>query len=298
MTVGGTTRRSGTYLGFAFLGMVLTGCSSSRVILAGEDVVSLPDRAVEVRVKAMERTIFLKDIERRKIEFKVLRTPADVPPSEVRLKVADQGVTDDEGEAMATIRVPRPGFYEIGAWFRGDDRYLPQESTVVILAIEPHQPVLVLDVDNTLTDENWLRAKPEPGPYDNHTVRVVNALSKRYAIVYLTARPRPLHQRTQNWLHKHGFPAGPVLLWYPEKFSWLRPVRYKRDILLEMQRAGLNLAVGVGNTTGDIKAYRRAGLVPIILGKKLWYADSVDNWAQIETILMTKTPASPPAGTP
>jgi hypothetical protein len=264
-----------------------TGCSTSRVILTGEDVVSLPGRTVQVRARLEQRNIFLRDIDHQKVEFKLLRFPPGKAGAEPRLTPCAGSMTDDEGEAVATLFLPRAGLYEVEVRYGGNHRFKPNEDRVIILAVDTGQPVVVLDVDNTLTNENWLHTHPEPGPYDKDTVRVVNAISRRYAIVYLSARPQPLHRWTRQWLAKYDFPEGPILLWYPEKLSWLRPVHYKRDELLEMARKGIHLAAGISNTKGDIKAYRRAGMEPIILGKKIWYADSVQHWSDIEPLLLS-----------
>lgn len=260
------------------------GCSSSskRVILAGEDVITPPGKTAKVTTKMFRRSILLKDIEHQSIEFDLVSAPPKIPP-----RILYRGTTDKEGEAQAELLVPEEGFYEVRIKYPGNHKYQPQEDTMVILAIPPQKPVLVLDLDNTITDESWLHRKREPAPYDKDTVRVVQALSKKYAIVYLTARPKLLHRRSREWLRKYHFPEGPILLWYPQTLRDLSPTRYKRDELLDLRRQGINLAVGISNTKGDIKAYRKAGMEPIILGnKKSKRARTAQSWAEIETILL------------
>jgi len=265
----------------AVCSVIGAGCTSQRVIVAGEDVVSLPNRQIHVSAKIEQQNIFLKDIEHQPIEFRLLSAPA-----KVKLCLLKNGFTDREGVATATVGLTEPGLYEIQAKYPGNHRYRSGEDVVMVLAVPPHRPVLVLDVDNTLTQGNWLEVKPEPIPFDKNTVRVVNELSRRYAIVYLSARPRPLHKRTRIWLRKYGFPDGPILLWYPFQERWLSPSRFKRYELADLRKDGVNLAVGISNTTGDTKTYLRAGMKAIIVGKEIPDAQSAHDWAQIESILL------------
>lgn len=258
------------------------GCTSTRVILAGEDVVSVPKKTVRVTTKLVRRSIFLKDIEHQPMEFHLISTPKKNNSPKVQ-----QEVTDGEGEAGTDLYLAEEGFYEVLIKYPGNHKYRPGEDTVVVLAVPPTKPVIVLDLDNTLTKGNWFKAKPEPIPYDEDTVRVVQALAKKYSVVYLTARPKYLHRRSRAWLNKYGFPEGPILLWYPETLRELSPTRYKRDELLALRREGINLAVGISNTKSDIKAYRQAGMEPIIIGKKKSKrARIAQNWAEIEKLLL------------
>jgi hypothetical protein len=257
-----------------------TGCSNQRVFLVGEDDVSLPQRKIPIVAKLQQRSIFLKDIQNQPIDFR-LRTA----PTKTQLRVVNE-ITDDEGEATAEIFAPVPGIYEIEARYAGNDRYRPGDDVVILLAVQPGKPVLVLDLDNTLTRGNWLTAKPEPIPYDQDTVRVVNELSRKYAIIYLSARPKPLHKQTRLWLRKYKFPEGPILLWFPSRLRWLYPSRYKRYELINLRESGISVRVGITNTEGDAEAYQKAGLKPLILGKNTHYARCVRNWAEIETLLL------------
>jgi phosphoglycolate phosphatase-like HAD superfamily hydrolase len=76
-----------------------------------------------------------------------------------------------------------------------------------------------------------------------------------------------LHSRTRLWLEKKHFPKGPVLLWYPKRIKWLSAEEYKEDILDKLKDSGLNLAVGVGDSEGDIEAYHEADMKAIWLRK-------------------------------
>jgi len=146
--------------------------------------------------------------------------------------------------------------------------------------------VIVLDIDNTLTNKNWFKSKMEPEPYDGDAVRVVNKLSEHYAIVYLSARLFPLHNGTRRWLLKHGFPDGPIILWSPTLLDLFRPSFYKRQALADLRNTGVNLVVGIGNTKDDLEAYQEAKMDAIILHKHIDGPNSVTRWSEIETLLL------------
>jgi hypothetical protein len=267
---------------------LITGCSTTRVMLEGQDMVSLPQRKFQVSVELRQRNFFLNELEGQPIEFRLVSKPENV-----KLPSLKNGLTDKEGVARSELSLPKTGLYEVEATFRGNKRFLPDKDNITILVLNPQKPVLVLDVDNTLTDKNWLHIKSRPVPFDRDTVRVVNGLSRKYAIVYLSARPQPLHTLTEKWLKQYGFPDGPIILWYPSKLTWLKPSHFKGDQLLALRRSGVNLVVGISNTKGDIKVYQKAGMDPIILGKQSKHAVCAHSWAEIETILASFDPREP-----
>jgi phosphoglycolate phosphatase-like HAD superfamily hydrolase len=68
-------------------------------------------------------------------------------------------------------------------------------------------------------------------PEGEHTVR---KLAEVYDIVYLSGRPERLRRVTEDWLHDHDLPAGPVHLRPPDDY---RPSRYyKVDMLRRLAR--------------------------------------------------------------
>jgi len=259
------------------------GCATERVIVAGDDQVTVPGRNVVLTAKVQVRSLFLEDIKNQPVEFHLVSAP-----ERVRLCVLEKGRTDRDGKVRAVMEVLEAGRYVVAIRYPGDDRHLPNEDVSMVLAVRPGEPVVILDVDNTLTNENWLHRDPEPAPYDGDTVRVVNELARRYKVVYLSARPKPLHTLTRKWLAKYGFPEGPVLLWYPSTWRWLRPSKFKQDQLTALRRMGVNVVAGVSNTEEDIEAYEKAGILPIILGKRERDAVHARDWNEIGRMLLEK----------
>lgn len=68
-------------------------------------------------------------------------------------------------------------------------------------------------------DELVLADRPVPG-----SVECLNALSSRYGIVYIGARPECQRTITVQWLERNGFPAGELCL-APEHDERMRIVR-------------------------------------------------------------------------
>jgi len=266
-----------------FVLIVAWGCTrpAARIYVIGEDAVSIPERPITVTARLQQRNIFLKELEGKPLHFKLVSSPGNVD-----LNFSKTGITDDEGRAAIQYGLHTSGLYEFEVSYPGDQRYQSGQDATIILAADPAKPLLVLDLDGTITKKSWLASKPEPVPYDQDTVRVINLLARTYTPVYLSARPKPIHKKTHTWLKKYGFPDGPVLMWYPSEFRWLRPYTYKKDMLIDLDRAGINVCIGISNTEGDMKAYRKAGMLPILLGKKSRRYLSADNWAGIEEILL------------
>jgi hypothetical protein len=268
---------------FLIISLTLTGgCTGWRVLMAGEDAVTLPQKNVTLITSLEQRNLFLKEMEKRPVEFRLISAP-----QKSNVNLTRQVITDDEGEAITPLFIPEEGLYQVEVKYLGCLRFAPGADQITVLAVNPKQPVLVLDLDNTITNRNWFSARPEPRPYDQDTARVVQKLAQHYAVVYLSARPKQLHRRTRDWLKRFGFPDGPILLWYPDSFGELKPSHYKKDKLIDLRRSGINLAVGISNSEGDIKAYRKAGMEPILLGKKKAKgARAVKSWAEIEKLLV------------
>lgn len=259
---------------------VFTGCMSSKTLVTCSDVVTRTHQQVVLKGKLEEKDWHLDDIRSQPVELQVLSSPE---PMENKLPL--QVISNRHGVFTFPLQTSQEGIYRIRARYRGSNRFETSEDEFTILALTPEKPVMILDVDGTLTQERWNFWRKENALYDAHTVQVVNELATRYAVVYLTARPRPLHRRTRRWLQEKGFPPGPVLVWSPRKIRWLDIEDYKQDVLKVLRQQGINLAVGIGDMEDDIEAYQKAGMKAILLGKEESGARSAYSWLEIETLL-------------
>jgi hypothetical protein len=137
-----------------------------------------------------------------------------------------------------------------------------------IFSLEPEQTILVVDVDETLsvTDYKsllWGIGRDDSAPLPGALETLVD-LADNYHIVYLTARPRSLQQKTRRWLEVQGFPAGPVLA-APRLRDFLQQKRFKRRLLADKQNEWDNMLIGIGDKPTDARAYRQNDMLAIVV---------------------------------
>ena len=130
------------------------------------------------------------------------------------------------------------------------------------------ETTLVVDIDETLcvTDYNsvlWGVGRDDSRPLPN-APEVLRRLSQDYRIVYLTARPTSTRSRTQRWLAREGFPAGDIIT-SASALELISQTRFKEKMLGKMHRSYSNMLIGIGDKPTDADAYRRTGLLPVVV---------------------------------
>lgn len=177
-----------------------------------------------------------------------------------------------------------PGRYTV--WADGSEA-----CSLLVAEMAPDRPLLVTDVDHTISDASHAaalllpiaRLRPLPG-----AVEALCRLAATHPVVYLTARNLRYASRTKDWLRHWGLPSGPVLLrrrfWFLQSSS-----AFKREVM-----AGLAgrwpLLAGIGDRRGDAAAYAAAGARPLLIGaapRGNLPAGTVPvaSWKQIEEVL-------------
>ncbi|MDO8632432.1 MAG: HAD hydrolase family protein, partial [Phycisphaerales bacterium] len=91
--------------------------------------------------------------------------------------------------------------------------------------------VVVFDIDGTLTNDT-LSLTPQPG-----AVNAVKAYkAKGYAVVYVTARWKPLQEAvTKAWLAINGFPSLPLYMSSSLLLTDSATIKYKTDTLNKIE---------------------------------------------------------------
>jgi phosphatidate phosphatase PAH1 len=115
--------------------------------------------------------------------------------------------------------------------------------------------VVVLDIDGTLTPEDWAFAEVRPA-----AAQTVTAYSaKGYTIVYLSVRIPGLQQDLPGWLDRNGFPRGTL---HVAQTSEERndAGAYKSAVLTQYVKQGWRLAYAYGDSWTDFQAYASAGM--------------------------------------
>jgi len=177
-------------------------------------------------------------------------------------------VTDDKG--MIDIEVdpgmfPGPGAYDVELVVLGD----LSRAVGRIEIIEAGQPMVVFDIDGTLTLSNGelrgaLLHGDDPDLYEASPEVAWRYAEEGYFVVYLSGRPHLLQDMSRRWLDAHGYPQGPVIT-SDHLFEVTGPLVevHKLEKLDDlMDRAGATLDYAYGNATTDICSYARAGLDP------------------------------------
>ncbi|MBJ7353778.1 MAG: hypothetical protein JHC98_03050 [Thermoleophilaceae bacterium] len=116
--------------------------------------------------------------------------------------------------------------------------------------------VVVFDIDGTLTSDT-LSNTPHPGAVD--AVKAYKA--KGYAVVYLTARWKPVQELyTRAWLALNGFPDQPLYMSSSLLISDSATVKYKTSALAKIEVGTPEVKYAYGDSTTDFRAYANAGV--------------------------------------
>jgi hypothetical protein len=179
-------------------------------------------------------------------------------------------------------------------------------AEVYVDLVEPGTPIVLSDVDGTLTTEEneeftalLTGATPDANP---DSAEVLSTLAQKgYRVMYLTARPQFLGGRTREFLAERGYPLG--LVHTTLSFTGATggsAVTYKTAELAALADRGLVPAWAFGNTASDAEAYDNAGLLP--LDQRIMFRFSDDSWGarRIEDYaeLLPEIDAAPPVTCP
>jgi hypothetical protein len=127
--------------------------------------------------------------------------------------------------------------------------------------------VIICDIDGTIArtsvtglvfKERDTKSKPMP-----MSSEVLHALSKKYHLAYLTARPIYLREKSQAWLDNNGFPKAPLVTFIRVRES-ADAVRYKSEIIEAIHALYPEALIGIGNAGTDMEAYAANGMLPLI----------------------------------
>jgi hypothetical protein len=117
----------------------------------------------------------------------------------------------------------------------------------------PEAPVVVTDIDGTLTNTIWATNEVRVG-----AAEVLQAFAREgFTIVYLSTRVPWLQQQLPLWLSENGFPAG--ALHVAQNASERNdPRAYKAQILEAYRSRGWKLEYAYGDSETDFLAYQDA----------------------------------------
>lgn len=225
----------------------------------GFDLIASSADATQVIAGEVSYGLADKALEDEKVELFACRAGA--------WKLVGSARTDDEGG----FRVALTGANRLPVGLR--DMYVSVQgdrsgARFLALVATAGTKLVVSDVDGTLTSSE--NAFPEALVTDTSVAvhpgapAAFNQLALRgYQPIYVTARGDLFTGATRGWLTAVGMPRGPMRL-APHRITLpgSPTVAFKSGVLDELEAAGLDVAVGIGNRGSDIEAYTHAGVAP------------------------------------
>ncbi len=239
----------------ACIALVSAGCGELQLTM--EDVACIPG----------EKSIFVGQLERD--------SPFGIPDAlegeSISFWVGSEliGVakTDDEGRArlaadlgtrsvrdeviarawvgLQRVQVVRP----IQSW----------DANTVIIAVDVDHTIAETDYEGVLLDDVDTKTTTIPG-----SVEALNALSRKFHVMYVTARPNFLYDETRRWLKMHGFPQAPLVMGSSTS-DLVDQAELKKDLLGWRREHLPNLLIGIGDKASDAEAYDAVGMLSILL---------------------------------
>lgn len=270
------------FTAFVFLAScaAIAGCGSP--VITADDVVVAPGQAGQ----------FVVSLDRQFGKASVVGAEVEVL---VNGKPVGTATTDSNGVAVVAAPVDGSASSYVVRARAGNEMAQGQGR---IFNWNGGRTAVAIDVDDTISATDYgslfLTDIDSTSPPLDHSPSAVRAMASHYDIVYLSARPRWLHEKTKVWLEQHGFPPGPIL--HASRFeACFHQERYKREMLNDFQRKFPNLLVGVGDKGVDDRAYGDNRMLGVILEKSPdKYRDHcvvLPDWRQIEDFFVSNRDA-------
>lgn len=230
------------------------GCGGPALI--ADDVIAMDRQPVPLTAYVGRKDLFdlHPDIRRAEVTF------------QVEGRQIGRDTVDERGRAFVVLEdeEDRPLSYQ--AHTRAGGKSL--ESAGRIFQWDPDRVILAVDIDYCIVRTNYVRLLfgrhiPVSPPFPEAR-EVLAELSKEYQILYLTARPRSMLDRTREWLEHYAFPPGPVVV--SDRFRHvLRQLEWKRDMLKQLHQQYPSLLVSFGNRKLDVQSALPNNLLPLII---------------------------------
>ena len=245
-------------LGVLLILSASTGCASARKLsFQSNDVIVAPGEKAPFSVwLGRGASLAFKD---------------DVPNARVEFFMDDHKLgearTDELGRAVIHANVPpgKTNIYRAVATTPEGER---EHTHGRIFRWSRQQTIIAVDMDGTVSNTNYSDlffslddrvSKPLEG-----SAPALHRLAKKYQILYISARPRFLTEKTRRWLDHHDFPPGPV--GHALSFeACLHQDTAKRDILAELRVHWPNILIGIGDKQADDKAFGANGMLTLIV---------------------------------
>ena len=237
---------------------LLAAPALGETIINLQDCVAAPDGRTTLVADIREETLLgiAKDVEGESVHFWVAG------------KEIGAIIGGDDGISILECTLPNDKIETIEATALVDGEKLRTEARV--FRWDPARVVVVIDIDDTICktefDDVLLEEKDDSEAHRNSR-ETLHALTRDYELLYLTARPSYLLEKTRNWLAMRGFPPAPIIV-SQRKRDLLNQGRYKKHAIQRMKRAWPNILIGIGDRESDAYAYGKSAMLSIIVGQE------------------------------
>jgi hypothetical protein len=153
--------------------------------------------------------------------------------------------------------------------------------------------VIAVDVDETICDVEYhsiifrsrdVESKPMPGALD-----AMRALAHDFHILYSSARPRFLLEKSRTWIRDRDFPPGPLVGGNRVR-DVVRQGALKDEVIRDLQSFLPNMLIGIGDKKADVVAYGKRNMLTLIYAPdgKTYSKDVLVfcNWPAIALFIM------------
>ncbi len=177
------------------------------------------------------------------------------------------GVNDEGGRVLfqiPTAKALKAGRHRVRMVVAGDHT----SADLYIDVLADNAKIVVSDVDGTLTSSETAEypalLKGDLPDAQPDAAKVLSTLAgKGYRIVYLTARPEFLTDRTRDFLKERGFPMGIVHTTTTLTGALNEAAaEFKSAELARLKAHGVDIQWAFGNKDSDSDAYHNAGINP------------------------------------
>lgn len=203
-----------------------------------------------------------------------------------------QELTADEGRASTSCDLSPAVGAKFAVTAVVDGRTMRTAGT--IFDWRDDRTIIAVDIDGTISDTDYDDLVFDDEDKDSVPIansrETLSVLANDYHIVYFTARPRFLLEKTRGWLAKHGYPHGPVVAAGGLRDS-LRQGSFKREMLVGLRQSWPNLLIGIGDKHRDAVAYRANGMLPVVLTTKniarkrrTWQVTVLSTWEDVSLL--------------
>lgn len=237
------------------LAATLSACGPATVSLDDALIDSATGRATLVAYVERAGALGLgSGVANRSVEFQIDR------------KAIGSAITDAEGRAQIVVSLPHSTARRVAAIASPYDDSVSASARCFHWSRE--RTIIAVDVDHTISDTEYesllLKPRDEESDPISGSRKALRTLSRDFHILYLTARPRGLLDKTRAWLDEHEFPAGPVLT-SAKTSDVIAQTGFRRRALADLRGQWPNLLIGIGDRGGDARAQAANGMLSILI---------------------------------